>query len=64
MTVSISEPPTLVSREFPPVFDRTILTLSIFEAGQPKVIENAEGARTTPSYVAFTKGELYIPRLL
>jgi len=29
--------------------------VSIFEAGAPKVIENAEGARTTPSYVAFTK---------
>ena len=25
------------------------------EAGQPKVIENAEGQRTTPSTVAFTK---------
>ena len=30
----------------------------IFEAGAPKVLENSEGARTTPSVVAFTKGEL------
>lgn len=26
------------------------------EGKQAKVIENAEGSRTTPSYVAFTKG--------
>ncbi|KAK4684946.1 molecular chaperone DnaK, partial [Tremellales sp. Uapishka_1] len=29
--------------------------VSIFEAGAPKVLENSEGARTTPSVVAFTK---------
>ncbi|RXK39293.1 hsp7-like protein [Tremella mesenterica] len=29
--------------------------VSIYEAGAPKVLENAEGARTTPSVVAFTK---------
>jgi molecular chaperone DnaK len=29
--------------------------VSIMEAGQPKVIENAEGARTTPSIVAFSQ---------
>lgn len=29
--------------------------VSVMEAGQPKVIENAEGARTTPSIVAFLK---------
>ncbi|OCF32991.1 chaperone DnaK [Kwoniella heveanensis BCC8398] len=29
--------------------------VSIFEGGAPKVLENAEGARTTPSVVAFTK---------
>jgi molecular chaperone DnaK len=29
---------------------------SIFENGGAKVLENAEGARTTPSVVAFTKG--------
>ena len=32
--------------------------VAIMEAGEPKVIENREGARTTPSIVAFTsKGE-------
>ena len=29
--------------------------VSILEAGTPKVIENSEGARTTPSVVAYTE---------
>ncbi|MEM9017838.1 MAG: molecular chaperone DnaK, partial [Verrucomicrobiota bacterium] len=29
--------------------------MSVMEGGQPTVLENAEGARTTPSVVAFTK---------
>ena len=31
--------------------------VSIMEGGKPKVIENAEGARTTPSIVAYTDTE-------
>jgi molecular chaperone DnaK len=31
--------------------------VAVMEAGQPKVIENAEGDRTTPSIVAFTKDD-------
>jgi molecular chaperone DnaK len=31
--------------------------VSIMDGSQPRVIENAEGARTTPSIVAFTDGE-------
>ncbi|MDG1430304.1 MAG: Hsp70 family protein, partial [Paracoccaceae bacterium] len=31
--------------------------ISIMDGSQPKVIENAEGARTTPSIVAFTDDE-------
>ena len=31
--------------------------LSILEGGEPKVIENSEGTRTTPSMVAFKDGE-------
>src|SRR5215212_1307178 len=30
--------------------------MSVLEGGEPKVIENSEGARTTPSVVAFTQG--------
>jgi molecular chaperone DnaK len=29
--------------------------VAVMEAGKPKVVENSEGARTTPSIVAFTK---------
>ena len=29
--------------------------MAVMEAGQPVVLENSEGARTTPSIVAFTK---------
>ena len=28
--------------------------VAVMEGGSPKVVENAEGARTTPSIVAFT----------
>src|SRR5689334_9277653 len=35
--------------------------VAIMEAGQPKVIENSEGARTTPSIVAYTEdGEVLV----
>src|SRR3954462_15431949 len=30
--------------------------MSVLEGGEPTVVENAEGARTTPSVVAFTEG--------
>jgi molecular chaperone DnaK len=30
--------------------------MAVLEGGEPNVIENAEGARTTPSVVAFTDG--------
>src|SRR3954465_5125092 len=29
--------------------------VAVMEGGKPKVVENAEGARTTPSMVAFSK---------
>ena len=29
--------------------------MSVMEGGEPVVLENSEGARTTPSIVAFTK---------
>ncbi|GMQ96678.1 MAG: molecular chaperone DnaK [Gammaproteobacteria bacterium] len=31
--------------------------VAVLEGGKPRVIENSEGDRTTPSYVAFTDGE-------
>src|SRR5512134_1766248 len=35
--------------------------VAIMENGQPKVIENAEGSRTTPSIVAYTEeGEVLV----
>jgi len=39
--------------------------VSVFEGGQPKIIQNAEGARTTPSFVAFSsKKEGGVERLV
>ena len=35
--------------------------VSIMEGSKPKVLENAEGARTTPSVVAFTDGVVLAP---
>ena len=34
--------------------------VAVVENGQPKVIENAEGARTTPSIIAYTDGETLV----
>ena len=34
--------------------------MAIMENGQPKIIENAEGARTTPSVIAFTNSEVLV----
>jgi len=31
--------------------------VAVMDGSEPRVIENAEGARTTPSMVAFTDGE-------
>ena len=33
----------------------TFSAMAVVEAGEPKIIENKEGARTTPSVVALTK---------
>ena len=33
----------------------TFSAMAVIESGEPKIIENKEGARTTPSVVAFTK---------
>lgn len=38
----------------------TFSCVAVMEGKQAKVIENAEGSRTTPSYVAFTKGHYRI----
>ena len=34
--------------------------VSVFEGGEPKVIVNADGDRTTPSVVAFKKGDILV----
>lgn len=37
--------------------------VSVMEGGQPKVIENSEGARTTPSIIAYQDdGEILVAR--
>lgn len=36
----------------------TFSCVAVMEGKQAKVIENAEGSRTTPSYVAFSKGNI------
>ncbi len=38
--------------------------MAIVEGGEPKIIENAEGARTTPSVIALSKGEERLVGLL
>ncbi len=34
--------------------------VAVMEGKEPKVIENAEGSRTTPSMVAFANGEILV----
>ena len=34
--------------------------VAVLEGGKPKIIENAEGARTTPSIVAYTDDEILV----
>ncbi|MDE0370587.1 MAG: Hsp70 family protein, partial [bacterium] len=34
--------------------------IAVLEGGEPTVVANAEGARTTPSVVAFKDGEVLI----
>ena len=34
--------------------------VAVMEGGEPKVIANAEGGRTTPSVVAFKDGEILV----
>ena len=38
--------------------------VSVFEGGEAKVIVNADGDRTTPSVVAFKKGDKVVERKL
>ncbi len=43
------------------VFGTTNSCVSIMEGGKPKVIENSEGARTTPSVIAYQEdGEILV----
>ena len=41
-------------------FGTTNSCVSVMEGGESKVIVNAEGARTTPSVVAFRNGEIIV----
>ena len=35
--------------------------IAVLEGGEPTIIPNAEGGRTTPSIVAFKDGEVLVP---
>jgi molecular chaperone DnaK len=36
--------------------------VAVMDGSEPRVIENAEGARTTPSMVAFANGSVWLVR--
>src|SRR3712207_6894337 len=50
----IRRPPRSTLFPYTTLFRSTNSCVAVMEGTQPKVIENAEGARTTPSIVAFT----------
>src|SRR4051794_33242608 len=53
--ISLKEDPQIMAKTIGIDLGTTNSCMAILEGGEPTVIENAEGARTTPSVVAFTQ---------
>ena len=53
--------PSVMYVRLPPAYAIPSMTVTVLEGGEPNVIANAEGSRTTPSVVAFAKnGEVLV----